>query len=373
MNFMDLSNIFEINDENGPKNSFSFSLNSNEEVSRDDVNSSIATSVQTILNKSFSGEKTRIVSYRGRLNFACPYCGDSHGDHYKKRGNVYLANYMFKCFNCGKTTGVSKFLKDHSIDLKASQTNYIISNTNSGHVYDKTIDPYFLYDKEALILVAIDRKTIEEKFGLVPIDRSKIHVWLSKRLQTEFTKYSWNEKRQQLYIFHMIPETTKVLGYQIRNFITYPKYMTFKLSKIYEQLGYEITDELIEIDKISSSFGILNLELSKPITVFEGPLDSFLFKNSVATCGDKNDFPMDTENVRFFYDYDEAGRKCSIQKMQEGKKVFLWKKFLHDAKIPESTKKLDLSDILVYAKRKGITLPKFNEYFSDSRYDLYWI
>lgn len=373
MNFMDLSNIFEINDENEPKSSFSFSLSNDKEVNREEVDGTILSSVQLILNKSFSGEKTKIVPYRGRLNFACPYCGDSHADHYKKRGNVYLANYMFKCFNCGKTTGVSKFLKDHSVNLNISEINYIVTNTNNGTVYDKTIDPYFLYDKEGLIKLAIDRRTIEEKFGLVPIDRSKIYVWLAKRLQSEFTKYSWNEKKQQLYIFHMIPETTKVLGYQIRNFISYPKYMTFKLSKMYEQLGYEITDELIEIDKISTSFGILNLELSKPITVFEGPLDSFLFKNAVASCGDKNDFPLETENVRFFYDYDDPGRKCSIQKIQEGKQVFLWKKFLNDSKIPESTKKLDLSDILVYAKRKGIKLPNFNEYFSDSRYDLYWI
>lgn len=373
MSFMGLSNIFEINEENEPDGSFSFSLSNEKEVNRQDIDKTITSSIQHILNKSFAGEKTRIAPYRGRLNFACPYCGDSHADHHKKRGNVYLANYMFKCFNCGKTTGVSKFLKDHSVDLKMSEITYIITNTNNGTVYDKTIDPYFLYDKEGLVKLAIDRRTIEEKFGLVPIDRSKIYIWLSKRLQSDFTKYSWNEKKQQLYIFHIIPETTKVLGYQIRNFSSYPKYMTFKLSKVYEQLGYETTDELTEIDKISTSFGILNLELSKPITVFEGPLDSFLFKNAVASCGDKNDFPLETENVRFFYDCDDPGRKCSIQKIKEGKKVFLWKKFLQDSKIPESTKKLDLSEILVYAKRKGIKLPNFNEYFSDSHYDLYWI
>ena len=118
---------------------------------------------------------------------------------------------------------------------------------------------------------------------------------------------------------------------------------------------------------VSPSFGILELNLSKPITVFEGPLDSFMYRNSSATCGDKNDFPLEAENVRFFYDYDEAGRKSSLKKLEEGKQVFLWKKFLQDANIPESTHKMDLSDVLVYAKRKGIVLPKFNEYFSNSR------
>jgi len=281
---------------------------------------------------------------------------------------------MFKCFNCGKTSGVTRFFRDHAVELSTSHVNYIISNQHNTPHHENAIDPYFLYDRDKLIGYGIERQAIEEKFGLVPIDRSKIFIWLKKRLQPEYTKFSWNEKKQQLYIFHIIPETTKVLGYQIRNFITYPKYMTFKLSKIYEIMGFAIPDDLTEIDKISTSFGILTLDLAKPITVFEGPLDSFLFKNGSATCGDKKDFPLEAENVRYFYDYDDAGRSSSIKKLEEGKKVFLWKKFLQDAKIPENSfKKIDLSDVIVYAKRKGITLPKFNEYFSDLKYDAYWI
>lgn len=369
---MDLSNIFNIN-ENGSEGSFSFSLSSNSDAKPEDVNISLKDSLQSVLNKRFSGERTKIVPYGGRLNFACPYCGDSHADSYKKRGNIYFANYMFKCFNCGKTSGVTRFFKDHSVELTVSHINYIVTHQTTSTVHENTIDPYFLYDKEKLVEYAIDRKTIEEKFGLVPIDRSKIFVWLRKRWQPEYTKFSWNEKKQQLYIFHIIPETTKVLGFQIRNFVSYPKYMTFKLSKIYELLGYATPQDMTEIDKISTSFGILNLDLSRPITVFEGPLDSFLFKNASATCGDKNHFPLDSANVRYFYDYDDPGRTASLKKLEEGKSVFLWKKFLQDSKIPETNKKMDLSDIIVYSKRKGIILPKFNEYFSDSKYDAYWI
>lgn len=372
MSFMDLSNIFNI-DENGSEDSFSFSLSSPTDATPKEVNGSIGESLQRVLDSNFGGEKSKIVQYPGRLNFACPYCGDSHNDTWKKRGNIYLKNYMFKCFNCGKVAGVNRFFKDHSVELSAAHINYIISNQDTFSVNDKAIDPYFLHDKEGLIKIAIDRKTIEEKYGLVLIDKSKIFVWLNKRLQPEFTKFSWSEKKQQLFIFHIIPGTSKVLGFQIRNFVSQPKYMTFKLSKIYEQLGFEVPQDMTEIDKISTSFGILELSLNKPITVFEGPLDSFMYRNSSATCGDKNDFPLEAENVRFFYDYDEAGRKSSLKKMEEGKQVFLWKKFLQDAKIPQSTHKMDLSDVLVYAKRKGIVLPKFNEYFSDSKYDAYWI
>lgn len=373
MNYMEAYNKPNLS-ENESKDSFSFSVSTNmNDASPEEVNLNVKDSLQRVLNSRFSGERTRIAHYKGRINFACPYCGDSHQDSHKKRGNIYFQNYMFKCFNCGKTSGVTRFFRDHSVELTTAHMNFIATNQITNSIHENAIDPYFLFDKESLTKLGIERKAIEEKFGLVPIDRKKIFSWLNKRLQPEFTKFSWNEKKQQLYIFHIIPETTKVLGFQLRNFVSYPKYMTFKLSKIYDIMGYEHPEDLTEIDKISTSFGILNLDLSKPITVFEGPLDSFLYKNSSATCGDKKEFPLEAENVRYFYDYDEAGKKASMKKLAEGKKVFLWKKFLQDAKIPESSKKLDLSDIVTYAKRKGIALPKFNEYFSNSHYDTYWI
>jgi hypothetical protein len=73
------------------------------------------------------------------------------------------------------------------------------------------------------------------------------------------------------------------------------------------------------------------------------------------------------------YDYDIAGRDASMDKLQNGYPVFLWKRYLEDSGIPHGNKKIDLTDLLVYAKRKGIQLPRFSEYFSRDRYDAYWI
>jgi hypothetical protein len=186
--------------------------------------------------------------------------------------------------------------------------------------------------------------------------------------------FSWNQDREQLYIFHLIPDTNLVLGFQIRNFKSQPKYMTYRLSKIYEMFDKEITEDIEEIDHISTTFGILEANLSIPITVFEGPLDSFLYKNSVATCSTNIDVPVDLSTLRYFFDYDKAGRDASIQKLREGKPVFLWKKFFKEAHIDEPTnKKMDLTDLIVLAKRKGISLPRLSNYFSNDKYDAYWI
>ena len=48
----------------------------------------IKTILQNILNKEFSVvSKRKISDFHDRLNFACPYCGDSK-NAYKKRGNL---------------------------------------------------------------------------------------------------------------------------------------------------------------------------------------------------------------------------------------------------------------------------------------------
>jgi hypothetical protein len=175
----------------------------------------------------------------------------------------------------------------------------------------------------------------------VPLDRTKIYVYLQKRLQPDLTKFSWNEEKQQLYIFHLIPETTKVLGYQIRNFKYQPKYMTFKLSKIYEDFAMEVPDEVYEIDDISTTFGILSLDFSKPVTVFEGPLDAFLYRNSAATCSSNIDFPIELSTLRYMYDCDKAGKTAAMEKIQKGTPVFLWRKLLADTGI-QTINKMDL-------------------------------
>ncbi len=187
------------------------------------------------------------------------------------------------------------------------------------------------------------------------------------------SRFSWNEEKQQLYIFNMIPGTNQVMGYQIRNFKSQPKYLTYKLSKIYENMGREIPDEAYEIDDISTTFGILTIDMSQPVTVFEGPLDAFLMKNAVATCSTNNEFPLDISTLRYMYDYDKAGTTAAIKKAGAGKPIFLWKKLLTDLGILNinNNKKLDLTDLLIYCKRKGLKLPKLSNYFSNNKYDIY--
>lgn len=353
--------------------SFSFSFDS-KDVDPTELNVKVQKLLQEILDQRFPEfEKRRISDKHGRLNFACPYCGDSYSELHKKRGNLYLENYGYHCYNCGKHTNVRGLFRDFSKKLDTDEIVYIQSQFKETEHTTKSIDPFVFLDRGIIERVSLSRKKLDEFYGAIPIDHSRIFSYLKKRLQPEFTKFSWDGEKEKLYIYHIIPGTEKVIGFQIRNFKASPKYMTWKLSRIYEDLGVQPTEEVLEIDKISNTFGILQLDFKLPITVFEGPLDSFLFKNAVATCSSKIDFPLQMGSVRYMYDYDAAGRDAAMQRLQAGYPVFLWKKYLEAAGIPHGNKKMDLTDLLVYAKRRGEKLPKFAEYFSADKYDAYWL
>ena len=353
--------------------SFSF-LEETKSVSVETLFVTVKQSLQKILNERHSSAEKRIIDPKHeRLNFACPYCGDSTHDHYKKRGNIYLTKgFYFKCYNCGKYRNIEGFMKDFQQPLAADEIVLARELTTKLASSVMGIDPMTFLDVENLKKWAIDRRVIEEKHNLVQIDKSSINVYLHKRLQPNMNRFAWDPVKEQLYIFHLIPDTTLVLGYQIRNFKYKPKYMTFKLSKIYEEYGYDIPQEVYDIDDISTTFGILEIDLSQPVTVFEGPLDSFLYRNSVGTCSSNIDFPIDLGSLRYLYDYDDAGKKAAIEKLERGRPVFLWRKLLRDLGILiEGNKKIDLTELLVYCKRKNVKLPALSGYFSQSKYDVY--
>jgi hypothetical protein len=61
-----------------------------------------------------------------------------------------------------------------------------------------------------------------------------------------------------------------------------------------------------------------------------------------------------------------------MAKLERGRPVFLWRKLLRDLGISiEGNKKMDLTELLVYCKRKDIKLPALSGYFSQSKYDIY--
>ena len=98
-------------------------------------------------------------------------------------------------------------------------------------------------------------------------------------------------------------------------------------------------------------------------------MDSFLWKNSVGLCSVENKFPFEMDNLRFWYDWDNAGRAKASELLAEGHLVFNWRKFLTDHGLP-TNKKWDLNDLVNFLRSRQLKIKRFDFYFTDEVLDL---
>ena len=342
-------------------------------VSDTEYRDRLVTMLKKLLEFSFpkNPAKQALRMHRDRITFSCPLCGDSMVSDHKKRGNVILtgkfANH-YKCFNCGSFQRIDRFFRSFKIDLDLGIVNYIAKgiedfSSRTNVKYDMSI---FL-DVGVIDQHAIGRQEFLKRFDLVEARESPASPWLRARLQFDDAKFMYSYKENSVVILNLT-QSGKVLGAQKRLFKKDNNYLTYKLSRLYGDVGLDPGSVPEEIDAVSQLFNACLVDYSRPLTLFEGPFDSFLFKNSIANCGANKGFPYDFR-VRYFYDDDPTGNGQSMEKLNEGEPVFLWTKFRQDFGLPHR-KKWDLNDALLYFKEKNLDVPDFERYFSDNPLDM---
>lgn len=361
------------------------SYDSSAEVNMETMWKKIYDCLTLVLASEFSNEHKRLpINHRDRIQFACVYCGDSVKDPRKKRGNIFSATMQYHCFNgdCNAHHSVYNFLQEKKM-LEGFTPDELVymKETGSNRLIDlKKIKSAlglesFLSDE--ITDLSVDREFLMKKLGLYEIRGSRIEGYLRKRLQTDFQKFGWDPKKGLLYVFNLAGEMDRVLGLQIKTFSKRNPYLTWKATRIHQELGIykpENQEALEKIDFLSNIFGIFQVDLNRTMTVFEGPLDSFLFPNSVALCSAKNSLPFEIEGARYFYDNDVTGREWSMKRIVEGKSVFLWKKYIKDNELTLFESKIkDLNDLLLFIKKSGKPCKKFIDYFSQDKYDMIYI
>ena len=342
------------------------------DLSVDDIKLYVSEILKNVFN---SGAKTVIDEYDDRWNFACPFCGDSKTDITKKRGNMYRDDFHFHCFNCGVHEGLLWFFKKFDLDVKNGLVNSFVENakTLSGNSNfhsrpSERVSELFGTD---IIDCAIPKEVFFERLNLVDIiDNRKAMSYLLGREQKDFRHFAWHPKKNLLYVLNLDADGKKVFAFQIRRFSgNGPKYLTYEMSAMYTELGLSLDPELAKrLDPLSTIFGCMSIDISKTITVFEGPLDSFLMPNSIALCSLQKRPPFMTKLTRFMFDYDKSGIDKSVQLLKESYSVFMWSKFFLDNFGLENfidKEKVDFSDIVMF-ERKHNKKFDYNSYFTNN-------
>lgn len=317
----------------------------------------------------------------GRISLACPYCGDSHSDTLKKRGNLYWNTLQYHCYNCGQHADLYQLLKDFNQNVGDRDTSIqILDYIKEVKVKQDDIEVMQPVAFDLVNRLSIERSELKRIAGLTEIEPGD-WVWFKLRdrlLSKDLNRFLWSQKDWRLWILNTNIEG-KIIGAQTRKMKgNGPKYLTYDLPKILERNGQELDlneSERETITKISSTFGIMRVNFTQPVTIFEGPLDSMFMHNSLALSSagkDTKEFD-EISSVRYLFDNDETGRDKMIQKLKRGRPVFMWTKFINENKLDTYDIK-DLNDLMIVCfKHKLDAYKRLDEYFTTSHLDLWYI
>ena len=365
----------------------------------------IKNKIQEILNKKFANDsyiKRKIDVYHDRLNFSCPYCGDSRSDVRKKRGNLYLDSLRFHCFNCSYSAGINRFLSDFNEELSNEDKIAVHEIQQNAKKFEKRVSSSQSSMSMTLLnKLAIPKDILFKQLGIIsPYKDVTASNYLKSRMINikDWKYFAYNPLTKELYILNTSP-LDRVIGFQIRQLD--PKshkqrYTSSRLTKIYsdvfnkdingiverlllkEPLGQKYIEEedgveniVANLDRLSGIFNIMNVNLSQPLTIMEGPIDSLAIANSIAlqsAAKHLDGFFDEVENVRYLFDNDKTGKEMSLKKMKNHKKVFLWGQYLDMIK-----SKTNIKDINDLQKQNLFNIDIIEKCFSDDEFDAMYI
>lgn len=338
-----------------------------------------------------------------KLNFACPYCGDSEKDLTKKRGNLYLNTNSYKCFNDGCLTWVPlhKFVSKYSLEYSLYVPNIDMTSkipsinlgNNRGSIIEAIINPKV---RNSLL----DFSYISDRFSLIPCKdadpKSKVGEYVRSRNLTGLPAFDkscfYDSRENKIYIFNLDLISGKVLGLAIRKIddsMYGPKYNIKNYTDLKKNnIVSDIEEDILnKINAINNYFNILNINFNSPVIVTEGQIDSMFLDNSIATTGVSKsktllESILSKKNARILFDNDKAGKEESLKFIKQGYRVFMWSKIISDLKVkyPNLIKDInqikDVNDLYSFTKKinPDIGFLEFNnsisDNFTESMYDL---
>jgi hypothetical protein len=370
---------------------------------------SIPQFIKDLLKKRFAGLplKQEVNESDDKLNFACPFCGDSEKDHRKKRGNFYFATNSYKCYNdgCGIKTDLTGIIQKFAIKYSLSIPDTIIKSPEFVHKAAPkrkgSLIEIFISKGIGKHLLKLD--DIVKRFSLIPCKDAPLDspIWefVQYRQITKLPLFEqscyYDSREDKIYLFNLDARSNRILGFSARKIIETdgPKYLIKNYSEFKKTglISKKLSDDIIiDIDTLNNYYNVMNVNFSKPIIITEGQIDAMFLRNSMASTGvTKINLLLDNiltkENALVFFDNDKAGRNQSITLIKKGYRVFMWSKLMSDLRLLYPTdwlkgiKKIkDVNDLFVFmsSKKPEIGFDEFNDwiinYFSETEFDIFF-
>lgn len=298
----------------------------------------------------------------------CPICGDSRYSKSKARLHLYEKNgvTLVNCFNECSVNNITmeRFLRDFYPallssykDEKGSRTlnnlkNFMktdISKTMSETIGDFNFDNFYNKESEELELLGVGKNPpvlFDLTNNFIKND-SKISEYCKSRGVTYNPEWKW-----------LVGKDIVIDGknFKINDYIIIPLYCGSKMYGFYSRSMKEHRFQTYIPDKNSGFkiWNLYNIDIEKPIYVFEGIFDALSayqsgLTNVVACLGATP--PMDllkNTDLVFCLDNDRTGYLNSIKYLKQGYKALVW---------PDGIKCKDINELLKNSKNiKGFVL-----------------
>lgn len=362
--------------------------------------------IQRILNSKFAKDsfhKRRLDHYSDRINFACPFCGDSLRDPRKKRFNIYLNSLSCHCFNCNHHSGINSFLKQFDEELSLEDKLQVHEIQQSSKKFERKMSSsHSSFSFQLLDKLAVPKSILFKMLNLnTPYKSKECSDYLNSRKIDikQWKHFAYNSKSKELYILNL-NSNDRIIGMQIRQLDPNSKksrYLTRSLTKIYADYFKKDLSQLIDrllksmengekyimeedgieniqanLDRLSGIFNIMNVDMNIPLTIVEGPIDSLCLTNSIALQGATklNDYFDDLQMVRYLFDNDKIGKEQALSKLKTNKKVFLWTLYIKKMNIKNKAKVKDINDLF---KQNLFNNEIYETCFSNDDFDVMFI
>lgn len=276
--------------------------------------------------------------------FRCNVCGDSQTNKYKARGHFYEKNdhINFKCFNCGFSSSLSKYIKTYNPSLyaeyrmevmreKGSETAFVPDSSKFAARRIDKFDPFKELKKVSQLpenhpakRYVVNRKIpSSQHFRIYYADI--YYTWVNSIVPEKFSEGALKADEPRI-VLPFIDFSGYVFGFTGR---------AIKPSKVrYATIMLD--------DSKPKLFGMDAVDKTKRVYVVEGPIDSMFLTNCAAMAGSDADLtPLgDPRNVTVVYD-NEPRNKEIVKKMHraidQGYRVCVW---------PEHIVQKDVNDMV---------------------------
>jgi hypothetical protein len=350
--------------------------------------------ISNILTDTFeSGYKRTVLDKGDRLNFACPICGDSQKNDREKRCWLFLGSMKYRCYNEGCHGSLDWLTKKFHIDINPEVRSAIrnITQLSVEKIKQNRIVQTAPKEKVSFspteFLAGFPELT---NFNFPAISTVRKYLILRGVNPNKFASADliisedWVEP--VIVILNQSSDGERIIGYQTRNLKKgrQRKYSTHLWSELYTAIKEEEPTEELKnyYDPLSEMYGIMQVDMNQPVTIFEGYMDASIFPNAIGLSGAKTNTQslIDTgASIRYIFDNDTTGQLAAIQKLKAGQSVFLWKKLIDNLAKQEldpwsftawfNNNIVDWGDLI-----KAGLIDKFNPdmFFSQDQYDIIW-